>query len=342
MNATDSARSVYRKAGWLALAHAAVALAILMVPLLYDQNGIERPLVARFWIGLVTLWFLWPLVLALHRGRTVRRLAVFAAISGLLLLPSLVVYNMEAPRAFGLPWGVALAPWSVWKYFSAYRLGHAQAKKDIAGGVLATEVYGFGAGFGHAPRILRTRYHIETRPTAGCLVDERILGHAAGYNAVSEPEIDRRIGRSTVEAAREEGHKLDAEESARHDQYRKDLAKRLSHFPSKSKITLESVSPWMDNRLEIDPASEQRLGEFIREIERFVAQAVPNDAPAFDLRVSATLTSTERPRFETSASLSAPTPVYDRIYQNLPNLPLPPWNQGRLSVGLEFKISGIP
>lgn len=328
----------YRHLVFLALAHAAVASGLLLSSVLWDKAGLEREGPTRSWVGLVTLWFLWPVVLMLHRGRSATRFALFALLAALLLLPSLYFYDMAAPPAFGLPWGVSLTPWSAWKYGVAYRAGRAEAKKDVAAGVLAIEEHGFGAGSGPHVELLCERYQIEIRGIAGCFVNETILGHAAGYNAVSRVEIDRRVGLGSVDEVREEGYQLADAQRTREEQYFKDLAKRLSGFSSDSKITLESVQPWMNDRREIDLQAEEELGQFLRDVERFISEVVPEDAPAFDLHVSATLTSTERPKFETSASLSSPRPVYDRIYKTLPNLPLPQWKQGRLSVALDFKI----
>jgi len=340
MITSSSPARAYRQLGFLALAHVAAIYGLAFVA--YSAISLEYAWPRRLWIAVMTLWFFWPVVFALHHGRSAMRFALFVSLAALLLFLPLRLYDREAPQMFGLPWGASINPWSVWKYGSAYRAGRAEAKRDVAAGILAIEEYGFGAGFGPHVQILRERYQIEIRPTAGCIVNETILGHAAGYNAVSELEIDRRVGRASVEGARAEGHQLVVEQTAREEQYFKDLAKRLSGFSSDPKITLDSVRPWTDNRGEIGPEVEEQLGQFVREVERFIREAVPEDAPAFDLHVSATLTPTERPEFQTSASLSSPRPVYDRIYKNLPNLPLPQWKQGRLAVALDFKIRETP
>jgi hypothetical protein len=171
------------------------------------------------------------------------------------------------------------------------------------------------------------------------MVDEKILGHAAGYNKVSEAEIDRRFGLSRVEAAREEGYRMQQDEYTRQEQYFEDLTKRLSSLPSDSKIKLETLQLWTDGEIEIGAEAEQDLGQSVHAVEKFIGEIIPPDAPAFELRVSGKLTPTESPIFEApSASSSCPRPVYDKIYKDLPNLPLSQWNGAKLSVSLKFAV----
>jgi hypothetical protein len=331
---SPSARS-YRRLGYLALAHAGALVALTAFVL---QNS-DLAWLRHLWVGLFTLWFFWPVVLVLHPGRSALRLAVFALVSAVLLFPSLRWYDLFAAEALGFPDGVGANPLSAWLYFSAYRAGRAEAQKDVAAGILAIEEYGFGAGAGLAAGILRERYQIEIRATAGCMVDEKIIGHAAGYNKVSEAEIDRRVGRDRVDAAREEGARLGAEQHERVERYSKDLAKRLSGFPSDSKITLETLHLWTDGEIEIGTEAEQDLVQSVRAVERFIAEIIPPDAPGFELHVSGRLTPTESPIFEApSASLSCPRPVYDKIYKDLPSLPLPQWNRVKLSMSLNYAV----
>jgi hypothetical protein len=343
MRTPSSAIRSYRRLGYLALAHA-LAVSLLGVALVVFPEGTasENAWLLRLWVAVVTLWFLWPVVLALHRGRSPLRFAVFVFLAAVLLLPSLRFYNIFAPTAFGFPIGVDLNPLRAWKYFSAYRTGRAHAERDVAAGILAIEESGLGAGTGHSVRLLRERYGIEIRAIAGCIVDENILGHEAGYNAVSEAEIDRRVGRDRVAAAREEGYRLDAQDRAREEQYFKDLAERLSSFSPDSKITLESARPWSAGHSKIAPEAEEEVAQLVHALERFIVEAIPEDAPAFQLHVFAKLTPNERPKFETTASLSSPQPVYQKIYNGLPNLRLPAWNRGQLSLVLNFTIRQTP
>jgi len=121
---------------------------------------------------------------------------VIAAVMSLLWLPR---YMMEAPPYLGLPWGVSLWPPSLCRYFAAYWHGRADAKKDVQNGHLAVEVYG-GPGF-LVPLFheLKERYGVEARPVAACVVDDQILGHAAGYNRISAAEVKRRFGVNIID-----------------------------------------------------------------------------------------------------------------------------------------------
>jgi len=92
--------------------------------------------------------------------------------------------------------------------YSSYRQGKADAMRDINANILATEVYGFGASKNSEwGRLLKQRYGIEQRVVAGCIVNEKITGHAKGYNEVSHQEIERRLGKDIW-------NKIRAEETA--------------------------------------------------------------------------------------------------------------------------------
>lgn len=57
----------------------------------------------RLWVGLASLWLLWPLVLALHPGRSALSLALPIGISVAFLIPCIREYRAMAPVTFGLP-----------------------------------------------------------------------------------------------------------------------------------------------------------------------------------------------------------------------------------------------
>lgn len=83
--------------------------------------------------------------------------------------------------------------------------GRTDAQADISAGKLAIESFGLPSP--DAPvyrRLLKERYGIELRPVAGCVVDEQILGHAAGYNEVMNAEITRRHGPGLFDKVSEE------------------------------------------------------------------------------------------------------------------------------------------
>jgi hypothetical protein len=154
-------------------------------------------------------------------------------------------------------------------------------------------------------------------------------------------EIDRRVGRTAVDAAREEGYQMAVEERARAKRYYKELTKRLSNSSSDPRIVLESVQPFMEANSQLEPDTEEQLGEFVRTVEKFVLTAISDDTRPFHLHISATLTPTEQAQYQTSASLNAPE-AYMKIYRDLPNLRVPQWSRGRLSVALDFTIRAKP
>lgn len=57
----------------------------------------------HLWVGLATLWLLWPLVLLLHHGRSTLRVTIPLLVSTVLLLPTLRAVPTMARVTFGLP-----------------------------------------------------------------------------------------------------------------------------------------------------------------------------------------------------------------------------------------------
>jgi hypothetical protein len=110
MDKSSSPARAYKRLGYLALAHAVAIFGLAAVVLQSSELGWLRNL----WVGMSTLWFLWPIVLVLHPGRSALRLAVFAMLSAVLLFPSLLFYDRIAPVAFGLPEGASMNPLSAW------------------------------------------------------------------------------------------------------------------------------------------------------------------------------------------------------------------------------------
>ena len=77
----------------------------------------------------------------------------------------------------------------------AYLAGRAAAERDTKRGILAVESVGLKPEWsGEYVRLLKRRYNIEDRCVAGCVVDDKIIGHLRGYNEVSNAEITRRFG----------------------------------------------------------------------------------------------------------------------------------------------------
>jgi hypothetical protein len=189
-----------RLLGYCALAHAASAWALTFLAFSSDSSWQRRS-----WVAFVTLWIVWPVALAAHRGRSVLRFVLFAFLGSALLWPSLLFYNHLAPDVFGLPIGMKMNPVSAWKFCNGYLAGRTQAQKDIAAGILAIEDAGLKPGHERwdGP-VLRKRFQIEIRTIEGSTFEENEFGHQAGYNSVSFRVIDRRFGWDRVQAARGE------------------------------------------------------------------------------------------------------------------------------------------
>lgn len=200
MEATPSQIRVYRILGCLAVVHSALLFAILLA--IFQLHSSDY---WAFWVGLATLFFLWPLVLALHPGRSFPRLVIPIALAALLFVPSARFYYSMAPGAFGLPDTVTLSPRSILTYYRSYRAGRAEAERDLREDHLAVEEFGLPPpGVFLYGKMLQARYHVEIRRVAGCLVDEQIVAHAKGYNEISRPEIERRLGKDFWESAKKE------------------------------------------------------------------------------------------------------------------------------------------
>jgi hypothetical protein len=85
---------------------------------------------------------------------------------------------------------------------SAYLAGKAAATEDLRNGKLAVETFGLPPRHDVYAEILKADYQVELRSIAGCLIDDKILGHAKGYNEISEAEIKRRFGADVFTKAR--------------------------------------------------------------------------------------------------------------------------------------------
>ena len=82
----------------------------------------------------------------------------------------------------------------------AYLAGRTAAQRDIRRGILAVESAGLPAEWSQEyEHLLKQRYGITDRGVAGCLVNDKIIGHIRGYNEVSEAEITRRFGADVFE-----------------------------------------------------------------------------------------------------------------------------------------------
>jgi hypothetical protein len=203
MKTASSWAREHRRLGWLAVLHSALLLA-MFVGFTY---GIARwpGWLFRLWVGFVTLWFIWPVILVIHHGRSLLRFLIPVTLGVLFLVPCMRDYEYGAPFVLGLfPPGVRFSPRGVLTYALAYRSGRADAENDLRVGRVVIEMYGFPTeGEAEFRGRLRKQYQIELRRVAGDTdIDEKVLGHARGYNKVSEAEIKRRYGNEVVQSLR--------------------------------------------------------------------------------------------------------------------------------------------
>ena len=91
---------------------------------------------------------------------------------------------------------------------TAYRTGRSDAEKDVRENRLIIEAFGLPSPWdGDYAKVLDQRYHIQVRTLATCIVDDKTVGHAKGYNEVSRAEIKRRFGSDVIEKTRSEVQK---------------------------------------------------------------------------------------------------------------------------------------
>jgi hypothetical protein len=100
MKASPAVVRVHRLLGYLAVLYSVLVLSYLLIVL---HIGHMSWTVHHLWVGLASLWLLWPFVLALHPGRSAIRVAVPMVIALLFLLPCFRHYRAMAAVTFGLP-----------------------------------------------------------------------------------------------------------------------------------------------------------------------------------------------------------------------------------------------
>jgi hypothetical protein len=186
----------------LAVFHSVLLVVLLRLP--------SRPWwVHHLSVGLATLWLVWPVVLVVHRGRSVLRVTLPLVLAGAILcfyrIPQ--SYVESAGITFGLPPGVDLTPHAIRSYFAACKAGRTEAEKDLRAGWLRIETYGFPTPPEYS-KILQERYGIEVKPIMGDTgITPEVIGHAEGYNEKAEAEVKRRFGNRVLQEAEEEAFK---------------------------------------------------------------------------------------------------------------------------------------
>jgi hypothetical protein len=197
MKTSASLARQHRLLGCLAVLHSGLLLVLLRLP--------SRPWwVHHLWVGLATLWLLWPVVLVVHRARSVLRMALPLVLGAAILcfyrIPQ--SYVESAGISFGLPLGVDLTPNAIKSYFAARKAGRTAAEKDLQAGWLRIEIYGYPMPPDYSKTLLE-QYQIEVKRIAGDTgITPQIIGHAEGYNEIAEAEIKRRFGDNVHHAAK--------------------------------------------------------------------------------------------------------------------------------------------
>jgi hypothetical protein len=196
---------LHRLFGVFAVVHA-VLLFVIFFPSVRDD---WPPWMYRVWVGLATLWFLWPLALALHPAQSPRRVLVPLAIAAPFVFFWFRLYSsLYAPSVFGFPEGVELTPRSMFQYAASFGHGWFDGRKTLKTGRLTLEAYGppLGVATPGTPRFseetLKQR-GIEIKFVASDVVSAPIIAHATGYNVAMMTEIKRRWP-AMIKAAQDE------------------------------------------------------------------------------------------------------------------------------------------
>lgn len=87
--------------------------------------------------------------------------------------------------------------------------GRADARKDLQAGKLRIETMGPPPAPWEVTyvKLLKERYGITYSWVAGCIVNDRVSGHARAYNQIMEAEIERRFGKDALKNTADEAQK---------------------------------------------------------------------------------------------------------------------------------------
>jgi len=108
---------------------------------------------------LATLWFLWPIVLAVHGANSPKRALIPLVFAAPFVLLWGRLYTIElAPAVFEMPDAVHLNPYDVSQYLVAYFHGRSVAQEELRKGHFVLEGYGFGFFSPKPPPSLHKRF----------------------------------------------------------------------------------------------------------------------------------------------------------------------------------------
>ena len=201
-----SAVAWLRILGCVAVIHA-VALLFGLAYLQQLENGAPRLAlsigadsslseVVLLWVGLAMLWFLWPIVLALHPAQSAWRVLIPLGVAAPFVFFWFRWWSLFwGPQAFGLPQAGRLTPLGVVRCAYFYTSGYVEAQLAIRKNEIALEGYGFGFSAPRAPNFSeeeRQRCGIKNRAVSGCIIDDKITSHAYGWNDATMSALRRR------------------------------------------------------------------------------------------------------------------------------------------------------
>jgi len=170
---------------------------------------------------MTTLWFFWPIILAVHVGGSLRRNYISLGVAAALLaLPMIGYQRFLASWVLGGRDMVSFTPVALGPYIVGYARGWRDAKQRAGMEPILLEGYGMGGSFTPgAPPFTREafeKYRLQIESVALCGVTPYIQGHAKAYNTVSVNEIRRRYGSGVITGAqREEAERQEEYASAK-------------------------------------------------------------------------------------------------------------------------------
>ena len=214
MSTKTSPARLHRAFCVAAVVHAAVILA-LVFPVYTQESWLWLP---HLWVGITTLWFYWPVLLALHVGRPRRRCYIAIGGSALLLLfPMWSYMSLFGPWVLVRDFGPrSLNPLEAAVFGGGYVSGWIESKQRNQGDTITIEGYGMGGSETPGVPTLSAgaakRYNLTLNSTGHCGVNPYIFGRAAGYNAASVRLLKRRYG-SDILAVLEREWMLEQERS---------------------------------------------------------------------------------------------------------------------------------
>ncbi|HJT82459.1 MAG TPA: hypothetical protein VJ719_14790 [Chthoniobacterales bacterium] len=184
----------HRLLGGAAIIHAAGSF-LATLALIGNEMRVP-PWVIPLWVGVTALWFLWPLVLALHPAQSARRVLLPLGLSA----PFVVLWfrwwsSVWGPQVVGLPEFVELTPLDLGRCAFSYVQGWTEGKLAVRRGEFVLEGYGFGFWAPRAPKFSdedRNQCGIKLNAVAACVVDTHIVSHARGWNDVTMSALRRR------------------------------------------------------------------------------------------------------------------------------------------------------